>query len=200
MEKKPLIGVSILVVIFLALGSLSNVVGHQSEKSTAVNDSPLFSTRTLKAVRQQSQIFSSEYLGKDKETKISLPTRDTRTDTIRLILQNIRKMDDTSLKRLAYLIILNVPQKNGIKGNNSSFNLEEIFQGLKELRHNPDIDIRILEQSRAPKMRSNTCTIDCTFEFTPECLPFLIFFFIIMILDVILLPIGLMLQILTISC
>jgi hypothetical protein len=199
-EKKPLIEVSILVVVFLVLGSLSNVVGHQPEKSTAVNDSPLFFTRTLRAVRQQSQPFSAQYLGKDEETKISLPMRDTRTDTIRLILQNMRRMDDTSLKRLAYLIIYNVLQKNHIKGFNSSFNLEEIYQGLKELRNNPDIDIRILEQSKAPKMRSNVCSIDCTFEFSRECWPFLIFFLIIMILDVILLPIGLVLQILTISC
>ncbi len=109
-------------------------------------------------------------------------------------------MDDTSLKRLAYLITYNVLQKNHIKGFNSSFNLEEIYQGLKELRNNPDIDIRILEQGKAPKMRSNVCSIYCTFEFSRECWPFLILFLIIMILDVILLPIGLVLQLLTISC
>jgi len=41
-DKKPLIAVSLCAVVLLLLGSLSNVVGYQSVKST-VNDSPLFS-------------------------------------------------------------------------------------------------------------------------------------------------------------
>jgi hypothetical protein len=42
MDKKPLIGVSICAVVLLVLGSLSNVVGYQSVKSTTVNESPLW--------------------------------------------------------------------------------------------------------------------------------------------------------------
>jgi hypothetical protein len=40
-DKKPLIGVSILAVVLLVLGSLSNVVGYQSVRSTAQSDSSL---------------------------------------------------------------------------------------------------------------------------------------------------------------
>ena len=47
MDKKPLIVVSLCAVVLLMRGSLTNVVGYQSVKST-VNDSPLFQTRMQK--------------------------------------------------------------------------------------------------------------------------------------------------------
>jgi len=37
MDKKPLIGVSILAVVFLVLGSLSHVVGYQSIQTSQQN-------------------------------------------------------------------------------------------------------------------------------------------------------------------
>ena len=37
MDKKPLIGVSILAVVLLVLGSLSNVVGYQSVQTSQQN-------------------------------------------------------------------------------------------------------------------------------------------------------------------
>ena len=64
MDKKPLIGVSICAVVILVLGSLSNEVVYQSEKSTNVNDSPLFTTRTQRATNQHQNIITSQYLGK----------------------------------------------------------------------------------------------------------------------------------------
>ena len=72
MDKKPLIGVSICAVVLLVLGSLSNVVGYQSVKST-VNDSPLFQTRTQRATNQQQNIITSQYLGKGKGNLLHFP-------------------------------------------------------------------------------------------------------------------------------
>jgi hypothetical protein len=40
MDKKPLIGVSILAVVLLVLGSLSNVVGIESAQSCGCGDPP----------------------------------------------------------------------------------------------------------------------------------------------------------------
>lgn len=42
MKQYPLIGVSIIVVVLLVLGSSTNAVGYQSVKSTNLSDSPLF--------------------------------------------------------------------------------------------------------------------------------------------------------------
>jgi pimeloyl-ACP methyl ester carboxylesterase len=48
MEKKPFIGISILTVVLLILGSLSNVTGYQVAKSIMVNGSPPFQTSSMK--------------------------------------------------------------------------------------------------------------------------------------------------------
>ncbi len=74
MDKKPLIGVSICAMILLVLGSLTNVVGYQSVKST-VNDSPLFQTRTQRATNQQRNFITSQYLGKGKTGNLFLSQR-----------------------------------------------------------------------------------------------------------------------------
>jgi len=94
MEKYPLIGVSICAVVLLILGSLSNVVGYTSVKSTAVNDSPLFKTRTQKATNQQQNILTSQYLGKGKGNLLQFPMRDNRTESLKKAIEYISKMDN----------------------------------------------------------------------------------------------------------
>jgi len=64
MDKKPLIGVCILAVVLLVLGSLSNVVGYQSIKSTTAFDSPLFKIKMQRAIHQQQTLITFQYLGK----------------------------------------------------------------------------------------------------------------------------------------
>ncbi len=54
MDKKPLIVVSICVVVLLVLGSLSNVVGYQSVKSTIQPDSPSSAVDTSERPLQSS--------------------------------------------------------------------------------------------------------------------------------------------------
>jgi hypothetical protein len=66
MDKKPLIGVSICAVVLLVLGSLTNVVGYQPVKSTALSDSPLFRIRTQRTIHQQRNMITSQYLGEGK--------------------------------------------------------------------------------------------------------------------------------------
>jgi hypothetical protein len=70
MDKKPLIGVNILAVVLLVMGSLSNVVGYQSVKSMTVKDSPLFATRTQK-VKMETQESELENILEDMSEKIS---------------------------------------------------------------------------------------------------------------------------------
>ena len=86
MRKSPLIGVSIIAVVLLVLGSLTNVVGYQSVKSTSMNDSPLFKTRTQKATNQQQNIITSQYLGKGKENLLYFPMRDNRTELLKKVI------------------------------------------------------------------------------------------------------------------
>jgi len=66
MDRNPLIGVCICAVVLLVMGSLSNVVGYQSVKSSTVNDSPLFKTRTQRMLHHRQTMITTHYLGEGK--------------------------------------------------------------------------------------------------------------------------------------
>jgi len=104
-DKKPLIGVSIIIVVLLVLGSLSNVVGYQSVKST-VNDSPLFQTRTQRATNQQQNSITCQYLGKGLETHLKFLARDNKTELMKKAIRILNKMTDKELDQLHKNIIL----------------------------------------------------------------------------------------------
>jgi len=129
MDKKPLIVVSLCAVVLLVLGSLSNVVGYQSVKSTAVNDSPLFKTRTQKATNQQQNILVSQYLGKGYHS-LSFPLRDNNNNEIQKFISQIRTMDENTFKRYASYIIDQMKHNDNFKG----IDVKEFIDGLHQLR------------------------------------------------------------------
>jgi len=51
MNKKPLIGLSILAIILLVFSSLSNGIGYQADKSRIVNESSLFQIKQRNSIR-----------------------------------------------------------------------------------------------------------------------------------------------------
>jgi hypothetical protein len=134
MDKYPLIGVSICAVVLLVLGSLSNVVGYQSVKSTALNDSPLFTTRTQRATNQQQNSITSQYLGKGKGNLLRFPIRDNQTERLNKVIESIKKMDDKTFKRFIELCIQRARQDNTIKETN----LDELMLLLHQLRTKPE--------------------------------------------------------------
>jgi hypothetical protein len=133
MDKKPLIGVSILAVVLLVLGSLTNVVGYQSVKST-VTDSPLFQTRTQRANNQQQNSITSQYLGMGKQNLLQFPFRDNRTEQLKKVIDIISKMDDKTFARLTELCIRKARQDNTLQ-NISDY---QIVQALVLLKTNPN--------------------------------------------------------------
>jgi len=129
MDKKPLIGVSILAVVLLVMGSLSNVVGYQSVKSTTVNDSPLFQTRTQRATNKQQNCITSQFLGMKKGNLLRFPMRDNRIESLIKAIEYIGKMDDKTFDLLTKSCIQKVRQDNTFSGTNN-----EIIQMLQLLR------------------------------------------------------------------
>jgi len=61
MNKYHLIGVSICAVVLLVLGSLSNVVGYQSDKSMTTYDSPLFQLRLQNRLNHNQCRIKTQY-------------------------------------------------------------------------------------------------------------------------------------------
>jgi hypothetical protein len=133
MQKYPLIGVSIVAVVLLILGSLTNVVGYQTVKSSEVNDSPLFKTRTQRATNRQQNILTSQYLGKEKVGLLHFPTTDNTTELLNKVIESIGKMDDKTYQQLTELCIKKVKQDKTMRGTNQS----DIIRMLQDLRIRP---------------------------------------------------------------
>jgi hypothetical protein len=203
MDRYPLMGVSICAVVLLVLGSLTNVVGYQSVKPTGVNDSPLFKTRTLKATDQQQNIITSHYLGKVKEINFFLPYKNNKNESLKTMINSIKKMDDTSLQKLGYLITSVYNYK--IKDIDNRVENKKILVSVKELRDAPDSIINdVLNDIQTGKdslRRSDICTLYCTLDFHDKgCFFQGLFFILIMLFDVlIVLPIQSILWLFTIS-
>ena len=130
MQKYPLIGVSIIAVVLLVLGSLTNVVGYQSVKSTTVNDSPLFTTRTQRATNQHQNIITSQYLGKGIGNLLQFPIRDNRTESLIKAIEYISKMDINSIHWLLNVVIHQL-QPNMKIGNINTKQITALLQQLK---------------------------------------------------------------------
>jgi len=176
MDKKPLIGVSICAVILLVLGSLSNVVGYQSVKSSTVNDSPLFSMRTQRATNQQQNIITSQYLGKGIGNRLQFPTKDNSTDLLKRVIAYINKMDDATFNAFIVFVINRLQQNHQITYETT----REIRILLKQLRNEPLLLHHINHQNLDSNARYATefCqTTQCltTFPYIALCIVFYLF-------------------------
>jgi hypothetical protein len=174
MDKRPLIRVSIVAVVLLVLSPLSNVVGYQSVKSTVMNDSPLFRTRTLRANNQQQYITTAQYLGKGKNSDFfSL----ARNETIAFAVEEIKRIKAMSETTFALFVAYVVQQ---IHQHNKFRNVDEktIVTGLYQLRQNP-ISLKEFAQRNTPNLTWLATPTACWF---PGCFVMMLIFTIMMIL------------------
>jgi len=135
-DKKPLIGVSICAVVLLVLGSLTNVVGYQSVKSTTVSDSPLFKTRTQRATNQQQNSIISKYLGKGKTSNLLILPRN-ETITLHEIISNIQAMDESTFNRFVDYAINQINHNNNYK----DIDVKTLINELRQIRNIKENDI-----------------------------------------------------------
>jgi hypothetical protein len=141
-RKRLAVGVSILAVVLLVLGSLSNVVGYQSVQSSGANDSPLFSLRTERATNQQQNILTAQYLGKGNGKLLYFPMRDNKTESLKNFFDLIKKMDDATFQR--FLILIKQHLKETISLNEVQLN--EINHELVKIKNNKNLLILSLSQ------------------------------------------------------
>jgi hypothetical protein len=130
MNRYPLIGISILVVVLLALGSLSNVVGYQSVKSTSVSNSPLFRVRTQRATNQQQNSFTFQYLGKGIDNRLQFPSQDNKTEILRKFVRIISSMDQRTFEQSIKLCFDKI-RKDNTCDEQTLDKIIPIFYGLK---------------------------------------------------------------------
>jgi len=153
MKRKILIG-SIIAVVILVLVSFTGVVGYQTTKSSTIaRASPLFTVRSSRAIDEESKDIACNYVGKGEVTDIYLPKGNDRTDSVDALINVVKRMDDKSLRRFAYLITYRLKQSDELQ----QYDSEDIFQSLKQLRDNPDNVIPYME-----KETEETFYLTCT--------------------------------------
>ena len=143
MNKKILIG-SIIAVVILILVSFTGVVGYQTTKSSTIaKASPLFAVRSSRAIDGESnKDFTCDYVGKGKVTNIFLPKIKYKSESVEILINLIKRMDDKALQKFAYFITYRLHQYDELQ----QYTNTEIFQSLQQLRDNPDSIIPYMEK------------------------------------------------------
>ena len=98
MKHKILIG-SIIAVAILVGVSFTSVIGYNTVKSTNGEASPLFNVRASRAINQEDDGLTSDYVGKEIVTTILIPERDNIASQMRKLIDAIGRMDDRTYNR-----------------------------------------------------------------------------------------------------
>jgi hypothetical protein len=153
MNNKILIGSIIAVAVLIGV-SFTSVVGYRSVESD-IKVSPLFNIRSSRAIDEESEVLTCEYVGKGEEINIHLSSISKRTEQIQKVIKIIDKMDDKTFSNLVAQII------NHLK-NQEQMSEKEILdklQALQHIRENPNgIEYYITKNISIPKTQEyNTC-------------------------------------------
>lgn len=133
MKMKILLG-SIFAVAILILLSFTSVVGYRTNSSDLVDESPLFSIRTNRAIELDNSLYSGDYIGKGENNAISFPKRDNKKALIQDIITRISQMDDKSFNKLITNVITRLNQVDEFNDIDAS----RLILALHLLRTNPD--------------------------------------------------------------
>jgi hypothetical protein len=197
MGKKSLIGVSICAVVLLILGSLSNVIGYQSVKSTAVNDSPLFSVRTKRATNQiNKNTFTFNYLGRGIESNFQFPKQENKTSMLQKVIAGIRAMDENEFGRFQSLVILSLYKDKSNKNIESILVLSLLKQIRSPAKILPIIQIDDhSDEMEQPTTPSVCATCDTIHNWHPGCfIQYFIYFIVLLTLPLFLFILNLLYQ------
>ena len=175
MKTKILVG-SIGAGVILILVSFTNVVGVQSTTSGSVNESPLFSIRTKKAIHKEGKtVLTSDYLGKGRGNVLQFPTRDNKIESLIKIIECISKMDDKTFEHVVELCMKRIKQDGTI----GTSDMNNVINLLYQLRTKPDIFysglIGLINRTNQSLTSSNSYTICNWF---PGCIPLFILLYL----------------------
>ncbi|MHA2040096.1 MAG: hypothetical protein ACW98X_27125 [Promethearchaeota archaeon] len=179
MEKKILLG-SIFAVVILIFLSFTNVVGYQNDKTSFTEKSPLFSVRTNKAIEQENNLGSSDYIGKGKDTGLSFPTRNKNPISINEIISWIANLDKKSFMNFKTLLISRLNNENKL----SDSQMQKILNTLSQIRKKPRLMMNFFGNNNYyndENSNAGTVLLDCTFQVPVFCF-WSIFYMIALIL------------------
>jgi hypothetical protein len=198
MNKKILIGSIIAVAVLIGV-SFTSVVGYRSVASD-VKASPLFNIRSIRAIDEESEDFTFEYVGKGEVSIIPLPTRDNETILIQQAINGIRKMNEGEFNQFVLFTINKLICENEINEKD----IPQIKNLLILLKNNPEGFFKTLHNKcRNDKIlysKDNNCLTMPPFQCLLAIIFIVLFLPIIAIALVILEYIDMFLYWLTIKC
>jgi len=131
MDKRILALGSIIAVIILIFTLFNSVVGFQSNSISSVKTSPLFNTRTQRALQDENNDISTcYYVRKGKPLTIPIPTLDNKMTLIRQLIDRINKIDNEIFNKIKALVDqLNTDHK----GNNEPLYIQHPEPSTSEI-------------------------------------------------------------------
>lgn len=100
MQTKSMIKRSAFAVVILCLlGSLGVVVGEHLVTTTPAQDSPLFTTRILRATNQKQGIITPKYLGRGTKNFLNLQLQKDLANEVQQLLRILLRMDKKTMER-----------------------------------------------------------------------------------------------------
>jgi len=100
-----MLGATGTVIFLLVLMSFAGVVGYQTTKSSTIaKSSPLFAVRSSRAIDEENEDLSREYVGKEVVTFITFPKRNEKDVIAQKIINLIDKIDNDEIEDLLFQI------------------------------------------------------------------------------------------------
>jgi len=127
MDKKLLICGSSIAVVVLVLASFSPVVGYNSVESSA-KESPLFNIRTKRAIDEESETLTCNYLRKGQ--LMSFPSRNSKIIEKQKLMEYIKSMDDKAFNSFVAKVITFARRDTSI----GEKDINEVILSLQQLR------------------------------------------------------------------
>jgi hypothetical protein len=134
MKKKRILLGSILAVAILIFLSFTNVVGYRTDNSNSVDISPLFDTRTNRAIEQDKSLYSNDYIGKGEEIKIYFPKKDNEKELLCKYIELINQMDKKAFNNLKTVVVSQVNKDEELR----EIGIHNVLLAINLMRIYPD--------------------------------------------------------------
>jgi len=125
------IGAAIIIV----LASFTSVIGEQKRHSSGMNDSPLFSIRVKRAIKEENKdAITLNYLGKENRVSLSFPQRDDKMEQAQNVICLISRMSEDTFHTYVNVVINKLYLSNQVKKED----IPKIAEALHYIKDNPD--------------------------------------------------------------
>ena len=145
------IGAAIIIV----LASFTSVIGEQKRHSSGMNDSPLFSIRVKRAIKEENKdAITLNYLGKENRVSLSFPQRDDKMEQAEKVIYLISRMSEDTFHTYVTVVSNKLYLSNQVKKED----IPKIAEAFHYIKDNPDkVKSSLLHKQVNQQLGTSTC-------------------------------------------